>query len=96
MVENPVSVLATKWRKPDYYFNPYDYSGYCADDNYTKKTGIWCGNGFVMPPVNRDPSLGEPDDRIHKASPSDDRANFRSATPMGFARAVHIHNKGEE
>jgi len=29
-----------------------------------------------------------PDDRIHKAGPSAERANFRSATPAGFARAV--------
>ena len=30
-----------------------------------------------------------PDDRIHKAPPTPDRANFRSATPLGFARAVY-------
>lgn len=29
-----------------------------------------------------------PDNRIHDAPPGEDRANFRSATPMGFARAV--------
>lgn len=33
-----------------------------------------------------------PDDRIHKASPGEDRANFRSATPRGFARAVFEAN----
>lgn len=33
-----------------------------------------------------------PDDRIHKCPPGDDRANFRSATPMGFARAVFAVN----
>ena len=26
MVENPVSVLATKWRKPDMYFHPWQFS----------------------------------------------------------------------
>ena len=31
-VENPVSVLATKWRKPDYSFHPYEYGGYIRDD----------------------------------------------------------------
>ena len=30
----------------------------------------------------------QPDDRIHKAPPSEARADFRSATPRGFARAV--------
>lgn len=34
-----------------------------------------------------------PDDRIHKAAPGEDRANFRSATPRGFARAVFEANK---
>lgn len=39
------------------------------------------------------PQLSDyPDDRIHKAAPGPDRANFRSATPMGFARAVYIAN----
>ena len=33
-----------------------------------------------------------PDDRIHKAPPGADRANFRSATPRGFARAVFEAN----
>jgi hypothetical protein len=33
-----------------------------------------------------------PDDRIHKAPPGAERANFRSATPEGFARAVFLAN----
>lgn len=93
MIENPVSTISTYWRKPDYTFNPCDYTGYCPDDNYTKKTCLWTGNGFVMPEPYRDLSLGEPDDRIHKAPPGPDRANFRSATPMGFAQAVFEANK---
>lgn len=36
--------------------------------------------------------IGEPDDRIHKAPPGPDRANFRSATPKGFAEAVFLAN----
>ena len=27
-VENPISVLATRWRKPNYKFHPYEYGGY--------------------------------------------------------------------
>ena len=63
-VENPVSVLATKWRKPDHNFHPYEYGGYIPDDQaehprwpeyiaprdaYLKKTCLWTGSGFVMP-----------------------------------------------
>jgi len=63
-IENPVSVLATKWRKPDYSFHPYEYGGYIPEDEaehpqwpeyipardaYRKKTCLWTGNGFRMP-----------------------------------------------
>jgi hypothetical protein len=92
LVENPVSRLSTFWRKPDHIFNPCDFTAYEPADNYTKKTCLWVGGGFVMPQPSRDTSLGEPDDRIHKAPPGPDRENFRSATPMGFARAVFAAN----
>jgi hypothetical protein len=91
-VENPVSVLSSIFGKPQHKFNPFDYTAYEPADNYTKKTCLWTGGGFVMPAPNRDTSLGEPDDRIHKAPPGPERMNFRSATPMGFARAVFEAN----
>ncbi len=86
--ENPVSVFSSIFGKPNFSFNPCDYTGYCAGDNYTKKTCLWAGGGFELPESFRDDSLGKPDDRIHKAPPGPDRANFRSATPRGFAQAV--------
>jgi len=62
MVENPVSVLATLWRKPDMYWHPYEFAHQCPPgphpefpdviperDLYPKKTGLWCGNGFYLP-----------------------------------------------
>jgi hypothetical protein len=33
-----------------------------------------------------------PDDRVHKCPPGPNRANFRSATPSGFAEAVFLAN----
>lgn len=97
MLENSVGFLSSipHIGKPHHYFHPHDYTGWDARDNYTKKTCIWAGGGFVMPKVMRDPKLGAPDDRIHKAAPGDERANFRSATPMGFARAVFHANQPE-
>jgi hypothetical protein len=92
LFENPVSVFSAIFGKPSHTFNPYDYTGYEPADNYTKKTCLWTGGGFVMPAPRRDLSLGAPDNRIHTAPPSADRANFRSATPMGFARAVFDAN----
>lgn len=95
MIENPVGTLATYWREPDYMFDPCDYG-----DPYTKKTCIWAGNGFVMPPVVKpgdmfaeptwvEPTLGS---MIHKMPPSADRGDQRSITPMGFANAVFRAN----
>jgi hypothetical protein len=91
-VENPVSVLASAFGKPSHYFHPADYTAYEPGDNYTKKTCLWAGGGFIMPQPAKDNTLGAPDNRIHFASPGPERANFRSATPMGFARAVFDAN----
>lgn len=93
-VENPVSVLSSAFGKPQHTFHPHDYTAYEPADNYTKKTCLWTGGGFVMPGKAKllDDSLGEPDNRIHAAPPGPERANFRSATPMGFARAVFEAN----
>lgn len=91
-IENPVSTISTYWRKPDYTFSPEQFTGFCYDDNYTKKTCLWVGNGFVMPDEFKDEGLGEPDDRIHKCPPGPERHNIRSATPLGFARAVFNAN----
>lgn len=63
LVENPVSVLSTTWRKPDHIFNPCDFGGYLPDDDehplypdvipprdaYTKRTCIWSGGGLRWP-----------------------------------------------
>jgi len=62
--ENPISVLSTLWRKPNYIFSPHEYGGYLPEndvhprwpqyimprDAYTKKTCLWTGNGFQLPP----------------------------------------------
>lgn len=92
MLENPVSTLSTYWREPDHVFHPFDFTAFELGDNYTKKTCLWTGGGFVMPEPARYHDAGEPDDRIHKAPPADDRGDIRSATPLGFARAVFAAN----
>lgn len=96
LIENPVSTISSYWRKPDHTFHPYEYTAFDLNDNYTKKTCLWTGGGFVMPEPKTNRYLGEPDNRIHAAPPSDDRADFRSATPMGFARAVFQANAKTE
>jgi len=63
IVENPVSVLATTWKKPTGYVHPYQFGHllpsddvhpeypeyYPPQDRYNKKTGLWCSNGARMP-----------------------------------------------
>lgn len=91
-IENPVSTLSGVFGKATHYFHPYQFTAYEPDDNYTKKTCLWAGGGFRMPAPAQDESLDAPDNRIHMAPPGPERMNFRSATPMGFARAVFDAN----
>lgn len=94
MIENPASTISTYWRKSDHRFHPWMYAHFDREANYTKLTCLWTGGGFVMPAglLEPDPSLPLPDDRIHKAAPGPERANFRSATPPGFPDAVFAAN----
>lgn len=107
-VENPVSVLATKWRKPDHSFHPYEYGGYIHDDQaehprwpeyiaakdaYPKKTCLWTGNGFVMPWTDPVPvAKGYSTQHLKLGGKSQRTKDIRSATPRGFAKAVYEFN----
>lgn len=90
--ENPVSVFSSIFGKPTHTFHPWQFNALCPDDNYTKHTCLWTGNGFRMPSFRVDPYLPPPDDRIHKCAPGPDRANIRSATPRGFSLAVFLEH----
>ena len=106
--ENPVSVLSTLWRKPDFSFHPWEYGGYlptddihplypdyvAARDAYPKKTCIWCSSDFIQPP--KIPVYCPPGySKQHSTlgGKSIKTKNIRSATPRGFAQAVYITNK---
>jgi hypothetical protein len=85
LIENPVSTISSYWRKPDYAFHPSDYG-----DPYLKKTCIWAGGGFIMQP--KKPVKPTEGMKLYWLGPSEDRANLRSVTPQGFARAVFDAN----
>lgn len=94
MIENPVSVVSTHWRKPDFTFDPWEYAGYLEnteEENTTKRTCLWTGGGFVMPEKKPAPEPHRND--VWKMAPSDERANERSRTPNGFARAAYRANE---
>jgi len=109
MVENPVSVLATMWRKPDMYWDPCDYAGYCPEgphpefpeiippqDRYNKKTGMWHGNGFREPVQKVMWPLGKDFPGHTKLGGKSARTKYiRSLTPRGFAQAVYEANRDE-
>jgi len=108
-IENPVSVLATMWRKPDHRFHPYEYGGYIPDDQiehprwpeyiaprdaYPKKTCLWTGKGFVMPKkVSVTVKKGYAKQHLKLGGKSQRTKDIRSATPRGFAIAIYEANK---
>jgi hypothetical protein len=95
MIENPVGMLSTYWRKPDFTFDPCDFGLYdlLSPDDFTKRTCIWTGGGFKMPECQWiHPAQGS---KIVKMSPSISRQDERSETPMGFARAIFERNHSE-
>lgn len=92
-IENPVSALSSIFGPYSHSFSPWEYSGYDSqEDNYTKKTCLWIGNGFIMPEKKGVMVADAPDDRIFRAAPGPERANFRSATPRGFSIAAFLAN----
>ena len=78
--ENPVSVLSTRYRKPDQIIQPWQFG-----HGETKTTCLWLKNLPLLQPTNIvDGRL----DRIHKMPPSPDRWKNRSRTYTGIARAM--------
>jgi hypothetical protein len=99
MIENPVSTMSTYWRPSDHMWHPSWYAGYSgAEENYTKETHIWVGGGFRMPErqVYGDLFDGPDTTYIHHQAPGPERANIRSATPVGFAKACWESNRVKE
>ena len=90
MIENPVGVMSTAWRKPDQIVQPY-YFG----DPFEKRTCLWLKG---LPKLKKTNEV-EPEPRIKYASgytmpawyanlPPKDRAKERSKTFPGFAEAM--------
>jgi hypothetical protein len=79
-IENPVSVISTRIRKPDQIIQPWMFG-----HGETKKTCLWLKNLPLLKPTNvvegRDP-------RIHKMEPSPNRGYLRSITYKGIASAM--------
>jgi hypothetical protein len=89
--ENPIGVLSTYHRKPDYIVHPWEFAGYLDNpeiDNTTKATCLWTGGGFVLP--EKRPAAEPHRHDCHLAPPSEDRGDIRSVTPRGLAKALFM------
>lgn len=91
-LENPVSVISSRIRKPDQIINPYEF-GHDA----SKKTCLWLKNlpklastNFVEPRIinGRKRWGNQTDSGQNKLAPSDDRWKIRSETYEGIAQAM--------
>lgn len=93
VIENPVGVISTVWRKPDQIIHPYLF-GDCAE----KKTCLWLKG---VEPLNATNEV-EPPERVKFDSgktmpkwyadlwhlPREERSRLRSQTFPGFAKAM--------
>jgi site-specific DNA-cytosine methylase len=79
-VENPVSVISSRLRKPDQIIQPYQFG-----HHETKGTCLWLKN---LPPLRYTEQVEGILPRVHRESPGPDRWKRRSRTYSGIAKAM--------
>ena len=91
-IENPVSIISSKIRKPDQIIQPYQFG-----HGETKKTCLWLKNLPLLQHTSNNYDWKKLDyhnivngrkDRIHKMPPSENRGKERSRTYQGIAEAM--------
>jgi hypothetical protein len=88
-IENPISIISSHWREPDQIIHPHNFG-----HPEFKATCLWLKG---LPPLRPTNQLQTPDrnsaewkrwNKVHRASPSDDRWKERSRTYSGVAAAM--------
>jgi site-specific DNA-cytosine methylase len=79
-LENPVSIISSKIRKPDQIIQPWQFG-----HGETKATCLWLKNLPLLKPTN---IVSGREARIHKMPPGPDRWKERSRTFKGIAEAM--------
>ena len=79
-LENPISVISSKIRKPDQIIQPWQFG-----HGETKATCLWLKNLPKLKPTN---IVDGREQRVHKMPPSKDRWKLRSITFQGIADAM--------
>lgn len=81
-LENPISVISTKIRKPDQIIQPWMFG-----HGETKSTCLWLKN---LPKLTPTDVVEGRESRIHNMAPSKNRGKERSRTYQGIAEAMAI------
>ena len=79
-LENPISVISSRIRKPDQIIQPWMFG-----HGETKATCLWLKN---LPPLEPTNIVAGREPRVHHASPGPDRWKERSRTLQGIADAM--------
>lgn len=79
-IENPVSIMSTKYRKPDQIIQPWQFG-----HGETKATCLWLKNLPLLKPTN---IVTGREARVHNMSPGPNRWKERSRTFQGIADAM--------
>lgn len=93
VIENPVGIMSTKWRKPDQIIQPYMFG-----DSAEKRTCLWLKGVSPLIPTEK----VSPPERVKFSSgktmpkwyadlwhlPKEERSRLRSQTFLGFAKAM--------
>lgn len=89
-IENPVSIISSRIRKPDQIVQPYMFG-----DPFTKTTCLWLKNLPLLVPTNvvdkgerHVTKSGKSLPAWYNLPPSEDRGKIRSKTFQGFAEAM--------
>jgi len=79
-IENPISIISSKIRKPDQIIQPWQFG-----HGETKATCLWLKNLPKLTPTN---IVEGRENRVWKMPPSEDRWKERSRTYAGIAAAM--------
>jgi hypothetical protein len=79
-LENPISIISSKIRKPDQIIQPWQFG-----HGETKATCLWLKNLPKLIPTN---IVDGREQRVHKMPPSKNRWKLRSTTYQGIAKAM--------
>ena len=79
-VENPISIMSTKYQKPSQIIQPWQYG-----HGETKSTCLWLKG---LPILQATDLVSGREQRVHLMPPSETRARERSRTYQGIAEAM--------